>query len=235
MVRGLACRPACAGTWVLRAEPGGRRQAGEPGGRPFRPHPPTPPRAPQPNPRAAGPPSSLYNFHTWSAQVRAFLSEVVGGPATLCCNSVGGIAGLQARREPAALGGCTRMPARAWARARMRDGACPRSWGAECGAWRRRPAGSWAPTVLSSPAWLLMRHPALAPPSTSRSGGLGRRRPGARRSDPQHLAAHAARLQAARLAAAAGGGPAARPARDAAGRLVLRPDRQHQGGCWSLR
>ncbi|PRW20472.1 chloroplastic isoform X1 [Chlorella sorokiniana] len=50
----------------------------------------------KPDPRQYGPPSSLYNFPNWSQQVRDFLREVVGGPATLTCNSVGGIAGLQA-------------------------------------------------------------------------------------------------------------------------------------------
>lgn len=53
----------------------------------------------QPDPRQYGPPSSLYNFPNWSQQVRDFLREVVGGPATLTCNSVGGIAGLQVRRR----------------------------------------------------------------------------------------------------------------------------------------
>ncbi|KAL4424712.1 hypothetical protein ABPG77_000055 [Micractinium sp. CCAP 211/92] len=50
----------------------------------------------KPDPRQQ-PVSSIYNFHTWSRQLRAFTREVVGGgPVTLTCNSVGGIAGLQA-------------------------------------------------------------------------------------------------------------------------------------------
>lgn len=58
----------------------------------------------QPDPRQQ-PVSSIYNFHTWSRQLRAFTREVVGGgPVTLTCNSVGGIAGLQVGRGRSASG-----------------------------------------------------------------------------------------------------------------------------------
>lgn len=61
------------------------------------PHPihalPSPPLL-QPDPRQL-PPSSIYNFPTWSRQLRAFIADVVGEPAALVCNSVGGLAGLQ--------------------------------------------------------------------------------------------------------------------------------------------
>ncbi|KAL0045202.1 hypothetical protein WJX82_000513 [Trebouxia sp. C0006] len=40
--------------------------------------------------------NELYNFETWGRQLSAFIEEVVGEPAFLICNSVGGIAGLQA-------------------------------------------------------------------------------------------------------------------------------------------
>jgi hypothetical protein len=50
----------------------------------------------QPDPRGQ-PPSSLYNFHTWSRQLRSFITDVMGEPAVLACNSVGGLAGLQVR------------------------------------------------------------------------------------------------------------------------------------------
>lgn len=50
----------------------------------------------KPDPRAA-PVNSIYNFETWGRQIRAFITEVLGGAPTLVtCNSVGGIAGLQA-------------------------------------------------------------------------------------------------------------------------------------------
>lgn len=40
--------------------------------------------------------NNIYSFDTWSQQVRDFANEVVGKPVFLVCNSVGGVAGLQA-------------------------------------------------------------------------------------------------------------------------------------------
>lgn len=76
----------------------------------------------QPDPRQQ-PVSSIYNFQTWSRQLRDFTREVIGGgPVTLTCNSVGGIAGLQVRlgRASAGVGG----RGRAWQQMRssMRHG-----------------------------------------------------------------------------------------------------------------
>lgn len=34
--------------------------------------------------------NELYNFETWGRQLSAFIEEVVGEPAFLICNSVGG-------------------------------------------------------------------------------------------------------------------------------------------------
>ena len=34
--------------------------------------------------------NELYNFETWGRQLSAFIDEVVGEPAFLICNSVGG-------------------------------------------------------------------------------------------------------------------------------------------------
>lgn len=65
----------------------------------------------QPDPRQQ-PVSTIYNFNTWSRQLRAFTREVVGGgPVTLSCNSVGGIAGLQVgpRYSGQRRGGATRV------------------------------------------------------------------------------------------------------------------------------
>lgn len=76
------------------------------GQRPVAPRCPCPPALPfpsssppglQPDPRQL-PPSSLYNFPTWSRQLRAFIADVVREPAALVCNSVGGLAGLQVTR-----------------------------------------------------------------------------------------------------------------------------------------
>ena len=51
----------------------------------------------KPDPKAGGAsPNALYSFETWGAQAVDFLKAVVGGPAFLICNSVGGIVGLQA-------------------------------------------------------------------------------------------------------------------------------------------
>ncbi|KAL6766812.1 CPLD60 [Auxenochlorella protothecoides x Auxenochlorella symbiontica] len=56
----------------------------------------------KPDPRLAGPPSSLYNFDTWSDQLLDFTRAVIGRSAVLSCNSVGGLAGLQAAvKDPA--------------------------------------------------------------------------------------------------------------------------------------
>lgn len=52
----------------------------------------------QPDPRQL-PPTSIYNFDTWSQQLRDFVAGVMGQPAVLVCNSVGGIAGLQVLRR----------------------------------------------------------------------------------------------------------------------------------------
>ncbi|KAF8058837.1 MFDX1 [Scenedesmus sp. PABB004] len=49
----------------------------------------------KPDPRAA-PRNSLYNFDTWGDQLTDFTEQVIGGPAWLSCNSVGGLAGLTA-------------------------------------------------------------------------------------------------------------------------------------------
>ena len=43
----------------------------------------------KPDPKGQ-PANSLYTVDTWSRQARAFLEEVVGAPAFLICNSVGG-------------------------------------------------------------------------------------------------------------------------------------------------
>ncbi|CBJ33720.1 conserved unknown protein [Ectocarpus siliculosus] len=40
--------------------------------------------------------NSIYCFETWSEQLRDFATEVVGKPVFMVCNSVGGVAGLQA-------------------------------------------------------------------------------------------------------------------------------------------
>ncbi|CAN0380461.1 unnamed protein product, partial [Ectocarpus sp. 8 AP-2014] len=40
--------------------------------------------------------NSIYCFETWSEQLRDFATEVVGRPVFMVCNSVGGVAGLQA-------------------------------------------------------------------------------------------------------------------------------------------
>lgn len=50
----------------------------------------------KPSPKSR-PPNAIYNFENWSAQIRDFIEEKMGGhPTALICNSVGGIAGLQA-------------------------------------------------------------------------------------------------------------------------------------------
>lgn len=49
----------------------------------------------KPDPRSAEP-NSIYNFENWGQQALDFLDEIVGGPAVLVTNSVGGLVGLQA-------------------------------------------------------------------------------------------------------------------------------------------
>lgn len=49
----------------------------------------------KPDPRQS-PPNSLYCFETWGQQLVDFIDEVVGEKAVVACNSVGGLAGLQA-------------------------------------------------------------------------------------------------------------------------------------------
>jgi hypothetical protein len=45
------------------------------------------------------PPNTIYNFETWGQQAADFIREKVGEPSVIICNSVGGLAGLQAARE----------------------------------------------------------------------------------------------------------------------------------------
>ena len=40
--------------------------------------------------------NSIYNFNTWSDQLSDFIDDVIGESSFICCNSVGGIAGLEA-------------------------------------------------------------------------------------------------------------------------------------------
>lgn len=49
----------------------------------------------KPNPRQYGV-NALYNFDTWAEQTTTFIRDVVKKPTILVCNSVGGVAGLQA-------------------------------------------------------------------------------------------------------------------------------------------
>lgn len=49
----------------------------------------------KPDPRAA-PRNSIYNFENWGQQCVDFISEVIGSPAVISTNSVGGLAGLAA-------------------------------------------------------------------------------------------------------------------------------------------
>ncbi|KAG1680822.1 hypothetical protein FOA52_008155 [Chlamydomonas sp. UWO 241] len=49
----------------------------------------------KPDPRAV-PHNTIYCFPVWGEQLVDFINEVVGSPATLSCNSVGGLAGLEA-------------------------------------------------------------------------------------------------------------------------------------------
>ena len=49
----------------------------------------------KPNPMGQ-PQNSIYNFENWARQLNAFIEEIVGEPAFIMCNSVGGVAGLQA-------------------------------------------------------------------------------------------------------------------------------------------
>ncbi|WIA19379.1 hypothetical protein OEZ85_004004 [Tetradesmus obliquus] len=49
----------------------------------------------KPDPRQA-PPNSIYNFDNWGQQLVDFTEQVIGAPAYISCNSVGGLAGLKA-------------------------------------------------------------------------------------------------------------------------------------------
>jgi len=50
----------------------------------------------KPNPMAEGlGQNEIYCFETWGRQIGDFIDEVVGEPAFVACNSVGGVAGLQ--------------------------------------------------------------------------------------------------------------------------------------------
>jgi len=49
--------------------------------------------------RRGSPPNSIYNFETWGQQAADFIREKVGEPSVIICNSVGGLAGLQAAQE----------------------------------------------------------------------------------------------------------------------------------------
>ena len=44
-------------------------------------------------------PNTIYNFEVWGKQIADFATEFIKEPTVLCCNSVGGLAGLQAARE----------------------------------------------------------------------------------------------------------------------------------------
>ena len=44
-------------------------------------------------------PNTIYNFEVWGKQIADFAAEFIDEPVVLCCNSVGGLAGLQAARE----------------------------------------------------------------------------------------------------------------------------------------
>ncbi|CAL57930.1 Alpha/beta hydrolase fold-1 [Ostreococcus tauri] len=51
----------------------------------------------KPNPMAEGlKQNEIYCFETWGRQILHFVDEIVGEPAFVACNSVGGVAGLQA-------------------------------------------------------------------------------------------------------------------------------------------
>jgi pimeloyl-ACP methyl ester carboxylesterase len=50
----------------------------------------------KPSPKGQ-PPNTIYTFETWSSQIRDFITQKMGGkPTALICNSIGGLAGLQA-------------------------------------------------------------------------------------------------------------------------------------------
>jgi pimeloyl-ACP methyl ester carboxylesterase len=49
----------------------------------------------KPDPREF-PINTIYNFENWGRQIRDFIKEKIGKPTILTCNSVGGLAGLQA-------------------------------------------------------------------------------------------------------------------------------------------
>jgi pimeloyl-ACP methyl ester carboxylesterase len=56
----------------------------------------------KPDPREQ-PVNSIYNFENWSQQLRDFIAQRIGGPTLLTCNSVGGLAGLQAAFDDSTL------------------------------------------------------------------------------------------------------------------------------------
>ena len=46
-----------------------------------------------------GLPNAIYNFETWGQQAADYVSERIKAPSLIICNSVGGLAGLQAAQE----------------------------------------------------------------------------------------------------------------------------------------
>lgn len=56
----------------------------------------------KPDPRTRTP-CSIYNFETWARQLRDFQAAFVGEPCFFICNSVGGLAGLQAALDDPAM------------------------------------------------------------------------------------------------------------------------------------
>ena len=50
-----------------------------------------------------GLPNAIYNFETWGQQAADYISQRVQEPAVIICNSVGGLAGLQAAQEDTSL------------------------------------------------------------------------------------------------------------------------------------
>jgi len=56
----------------------------------------------KPNPMEKEP-NAIYNFENWSRQLLKFTEEIIREPAFVACNSVGGVAGLQAAVDDASL------------------------------------------------------------------------------------------------------------------------------------
>lgn len=46
-----------------------------------------------------GLPNAIYNFETWGQQAADYVAERINAPSLVICNSVGGLAGLQAAQE----------------------------------------------------------------------------------------------------------------------------------------